>query len=476
MKKSELYFGLALIPLDYAMLLLGAFIAYWLRQNNFFGLLVDAGTVEPDTFTYTVLITSALALMVFALARLYRLKSRRSNLRELSRVFMAVSAAAMLFIVYIFFKKEIFETSRFLVLATWFFSLFTVAAGRLFIFWLQKTLFRSGIGVHRVIIIGDNPQSRRLETLLTKYKHYGYQVISRITDQDGGRIIQQLDEIKSRMRIDELYLMEQTLSLEDLQMVTEYVQRYGIAYKLSPNILETRSSRLWMDMVAGVPVVEVRQTPLVGWGKILKRILDVIGSGLLIIVVSPVMLFVALAIKLSSRGPVIYKNERVGLNGELFDTYKFRTMKTEFCVWNENQDQQKALEVEKELIAQKSKRGGPLYKILDDPRRTKIGAFCAKTSLDELPQFFNVFKGDMSLVGPRPHQQREVDKYKEKYKRLLTIKPGVTGMAQVSGRSDLDFDEEAKLDIFYIENWSIGLDLAILLKTPFVILFNRHAD
>ncbi|MFC1632671.1 sugar transferase [Patescibacteria group bacterium] len=475
MKKSELYFGLALIPLDYAMLLLGAFIAFWLRQNNFFGLLMDAGTVEPETFTITVLITSLLALVVFGLARLYRLKSKRSNRRELSRVFMAVSAAAMLFIVYIFFRKEIFETSRFLVLATWFFSMFTVALARLFIFWLQKALFKKGIGVHRVVIIGDNPQARRLEMLLTKYKHYGYQVVGRITSQDGERIIQQLDEIQKKMRIEELYLMEQTLDLEDLQMVTEYVQRYGIAYKLSPNILETRSSRLWMDMVAGVPVVEVRQTPLVGWGKINKRILDIIGALFLIIITSPIMLAVALAIKLTSRGPVFYKNERVGIKGELFDTYKFRTMKTEFCVWNENQDKEKALEIEKKLIAEKSKREGAVYKILDDPRRTKVGVFCTKTSLDELPQFFNVLKGDMSLVGPRPHQQREVEKYKEKYKRLLTIKPGITGMAQVSGRSDLDFDEEAKLDIFYIENWSIGLDYAILLKTPLVILFNRHS-
>ena len=190
---------------------------------------------------------------------------------------------------------------------------------------------------------------------------------------------------------------------------------------------------------------------------------------------------VALLIKLESfaeqkkAGPIIYKNERIGGDGKKFDVFKFRYMKWEMCTDPNTKEGRKAIEYEKELIAKKSLRKGPLYKIKNDPRKTKVGAFIEKYSIDELPQFFNVLKGDMSLVGPRPHQQREVEKYSEYHRRLLTIKPGVTGMAQVSGRSDLQFEDEYKLDVYYIENWSLWQDIQICLKTV-LVLFKRRRN
>jgi lipopolysaccharide/colanic/teichoic acid biosynthesis glycosyltransferase len=148
-------------------------------------------------------------------------------------------------------------------------------------------------------------------------------------------------------------------------------------------------------------------------------------------------------------------------------------MKWEYCTSVQNPDWKGALEREKELIEKLSVRKGPLYKIKDDPRKTKVGAFIERYSLDELPQLFNVFMGSMSLVGPRPHQEREVNKYREYHRRLLTIKPGVTGMAQISGRSDLDFEDEYKLDVYYIEEWSLWLDISICLKTLPALLRRR---
>lgn len=186
------------------------------------------------------------------------------------------------------------------------------------------------------------------------------------------------------------------------------------------------------------------------------------------------MLLTALAVWLDSKGPIIYKNERVGNDGKKFFVYKFRYMKWDFCVTEENPGVRAALKLEKELIKTQSVRKGPLYKIKADPRKTRVGRVIEKYSIDELPQFFNVLFGSMSLVGPRPHQHREVEKYMDYHRRLLTIKPGVTGMAQVSGRSDLDFEDEYKLDLYYIENWSLLLDIRICLKTVGVLFRRRR--
>ncbi|MCL5795482.1 MAG: sugar transferase, partial [Patescibacteria group bacterium] len=205
-----------------------------------------------------------------------------------------------------------------------------------------------------------------------------------------------------------------------------------------------------------------------------KRIADIIFSLIFIIVFSPIYLIVALLIKFDSRGPIIYCNERVGENGKVFNLYKFRSMKIEYCI-GDGYGGNKALKIESKLIKEKSQRNGPVYKVLEDPRRTKLGKIIERTSLDEIPQFFNVLLGQISVVGPRPHQPREVAKYQSWQRKVLRIKPGITGMAQISGRSDLDFDEEARLDIYYIENWSLWLDAKIVLKTPAAIFKPRKS-
>jgi lipopolysaccharide/colanic/teichoic acid biosynthesis glycosyltransferase len=193
-----------------------------------------------------------------------------------------------------------------------------------------------------------------------------------------------------------------------------------------------------------------------------------------IVLTSPLLILTAIAVRLDSCGPIIYKNERVGNDGKKIFVYKFRYFKNEFCISKDNPKLKDALEYEQKLIETQSVRKGPLYKIKDDPRKTRVGKFIEKYSIDELPQFFNVLFGSMSLVGPRPHQQREVEKYMDYHRRLLTIKPGVTGMAQVSGRSDLDFEDEYKLDLYYIENWSLLLDIQICLKTIGVLFRKRR--
>ena len=230
-----------------------------------------------------------------------------------------------------------------------------------------------------------------------------------------------------------------------------------------------------MKIFNGEPIIEFQHTPLDGWGKVLKRGFDIVAGFGLTFLFSPLMFIIALLIKIEDPdGPIIYTNERVGEDGKKFFVYKFRYMQWKYCITEENPHMKEAIAFEKKLIEERNvRKGGILYKIKDDPRKMRVGAFIERFSLDELPQFFNVLRGEMSLVGPRPHQEREVERYSEYHRRLLTMRPGVTGMAQVSGRSDLDFEDEYRLDVFYIENWSLWLDIMICLKTAGALIRRR---
>ncbi|MBS9784380.1 sugar transferase [Candidatus Gracilibacteria bacterium] len=210
------------------------------------------------------------------------------------------------------------------------------------------------------------------------------------------------------------------------------------------------------------------------WQSVLKRIFDILFSSISLIILSPVFLMIYIGIKIEDfSGPAIYKNRRVGKNEKLFTLYKFRYMYWKDSVkdaYGQSREKDEALAYEESLKQTNNGRNGPLYKIQNDPRKMRFGAFIEKFSLDELPQLINVLKGDMSLIGPRPHQPREVELYSESDKQVLTIKPGISGMAQVYGRDKNSFQEEVAYDVYYIENYSFFLDLAILVRTVFVVL------
>jgi len=252
----------------------------------------------------------------------------------------------------------------------------------------------------------------------------------------------------------------------------DFADEHHLAFRYAADLLGTKVLKTEVSEVAGIPLVEVKRTPLDGWGRIIKRIFDIVFSGLLIIAFSPVMLIAALMIKLDSRGPVFFSRRddgsflyRVGQGGKPFKYFKFRSM-IEHC------DSMRY----KELADRNLRDDGPLVKIKDDPRVTRVGKFIRRFSIDELSEFFLVFRGDMSLVGPRPHLPEEVAKYEHHHKKLLTIKPGITGLAQISGRSDLSFEDEVKLDTYYIENWTMMLDFSILLRTPLAVFRHRSAE
>jgi exopolysaccharide biosynthesis polyprenyl glycosylphosphotransferase len=227
-----------------------------------------------------------------------------------------------------------------------------------------------------------------------------------------------------------------------------------------PDIFQQRLRQLDMDSLGGIPVIGLQQTQISQGALIVKRAIDIVGSIILLILVAPLMLVVILAIRIDSPGPAVFRHRRVGRSGQEFRIYKFRSMI------------QGAEELQSELEPL-NEADGPLFKIRDDPRLTRVGRFLRRTSIDELPQLFNILRGEMSLVGPRPGTPEEVEKYEPWQRERLSIWPGLTGLWQVSGRSNVPFAEMCQLDIYYIENWSLSLDLRILLRTiPYVIF--RH--
>ncbi len=209
--------------------------------------------------------------------------------------------------------------------------------------------------------------------------------------------------------------------------------------------------------MAGIPVVEVVSIGLGPWGRIWKRAFDIVSASLISLAISPVLVAVALAVFFGDGKIPVYRSVRIGKDGKPFTMYKFRSMRPD------------ADDAKKKLAAKNERKDGPLFKIENDPRITPVGRFIRRYDLDELPQLFNVILGNMSLVGPRPHLPEEVGKYEEWQKRVLTLKPGITGMAQVNGRHKNSFEDEVRLDVFYIEHWSVFLDLKILLKTVSVV-------
>lgn len=474
-KKSELIFSAVQVPMDALMITLAALSAFSIRNiPEILALKPKLYQFPLQDYTKIVFIVLPLFILVFALEGLYDIRVTRKFWHEALKVFSATSIALVVVIVAIFLKREWFS-SRFVILAGWLLVTMYVTFGRLILNKTQKWFLKNrGIGVHRVLLIGSNEKNKRIKKIISKNPLLGYKVVSHL--ETGS--VHAVKGIKKQLGIDEIIVCDSSLTDAEQEKLIDYCAINNITYKFIPTSFQT--SKFETGIFGGEPIIEIKNTPLEGWGKILKRTYDIIATSILIIIFSPLMLLIAILIKIESYsekrkgGPIIYKNERIGSDGKKFNVYKFRYMKWAFCTDPNTPEGKKAIEYEKKLIMERSVRKGPLYKIKDDPRKTKIGGLIEKFSFDELPQFFNVIKGEMSLVGPRPHQEREVAKYNEYHRRLLTIKPGISGMAQVSGRSDLKFEDEYKLDVFYIENWSLWLDIQICLKTVGVIFKKRR--
>ena len=470
MKRIDLFFLGVLVPVDYLMLLLAALSSYALRFGPFSSYLATTVTISFAQYMASAVFFGIIFVIIFSLSGLYAPRIRRRLAGEFPRIVTATSTGIAIVIVAIFFQREYFA-SRFIVLAAWGFAILYVFAGRTLVRVVRYFLLRLDIGVNRLAMVGQASTAAAItQTYSTQYR-WGARVAAHFIRWDDATRAQ-LRGMRERHLIDGIILADPGMAREEIISIQSFCDDHHLGFQYVADLLGTEHASIETVMVGSVPVVEVKRTRLEGWGAITKRIFDLIVAGLIIIILSPVLLIVAIAVKLTSKGPIIFKNERVGEHGQLFNTFKFRSMYAEHSVGKQFSNQEEALKLEEKLIKEQSIKVGPLYKIKNDPRLTPIGAFIRNSSLDELPQLFNVIGGSMSLVGPRPHQPREVAKYEPSQKRVLAIKPGITGLAQISGRSDIPFEDEVRLDNYYIEHWSPYLDLIILVKTPLAV-FSR---
>jgi len=471
MNRFELLFSAIRVPVDLILIILAGFLSYQIRISSF---AVEARPIvynlSSSGYNSSVLVFALITIIILAFSGMYVTKRTSTIVVEFYRILISVSTTTLLIILYYFFSSRDIFSSRFLIISIWILSITLLLLGRMTLHLIQDYITRNyKWGVHRIAVIKGNDIAGKLILDALNTKHgFSYQIIEIQKELN----LKNLKHLIITKQIDEVILADTNIEQDKLIKINYLCEEYKIDFQYVPNIFDMYT-QVEIKNLSGMLLFRIKRTTLEGWGSISKRIFDIIVSSLAIMILSPIYIVTIIAIKLDSPGPILYKNRRVGVGKRTFNVYKFRSMYQDLCT---DENNTASIELEQKLLADKNTKSGPLYKIKDDPRVTRLGKFIRKTSIDELPQLFNVLQGTMSLVGPRPHQPREVDKYKQHHKKVLTIKPGITGMAQVNGRSDLSFEEEVLYDTFYIENWSIWLDIIILIKTPWAVIAPRKAD
>lgn len=460
------------------MIVMAGITAYNLRYAEFITELRPVIFELPfGGYLRVLMVVAFLWLIIFAFAGLYSIRSARKLVREIYRVVLACSTGFMLIVVLIFIRRELFD-SRFIVLAGLGFAIFYISFSRSVVRFIQRALYRNGIGVKKVVLVGNSKTTDNLIQEFSSSKNSGYEVVKRFREFSMDSA-QELIEFLKVKEVDEIIQSDPNLTKAERLRLFDFADEHHLVFKYAADLLGTKVLKTEVNEIAGIPIVEVKKTPLDGWGRIIKRICDVLGSILLILFFSPILILAAVIIKIDSRGPIFYLDYRSGQFNKRFLFYKFRSMASHLCDGEGPSATEEGNKMLRELErneAANTRKTDPLHKIKDDPRVTRVGRFIRRWSIDELPQLFNVLRGDISLVGPRPHMTLETARYESHHKKVLTIKPGITGLAQISGRSDLSFEEEVKLDTYYIENWSFLFDLTILLRTPLAVLRGRKVE
>jgi exopolysaccharide biosynthesis polyprenyl glycosylphosphotransferase len=397
--------------------------------------------------------------------------------RHFRKDFMIIIKAGFLSIIVlssIFFILQMKFTSRLYVfiftLTTW---LCLIGEKRI-ISWLLDRMHEQGFNHVNLLIVGTGRRAQEFIRVVKAHSNWGLRVVGLIDDEHGmygkeiegfrvlGRI-QDIPFILHRKVIDRVIFVVPRLWLHRLDDVILACEREGIATSISMDLYDLRIAKMRQTNFNGFPLLEFETFYAKEWQLFLKRAMDILLSLFFIILTSPVYLIAALGIKLTSRGPVFFSQVRCGVNGRKFTLYKFRSMIV-------------GAEMKKKMLDKMNEMDGPVFKIRHDPRITKVGRIIRKFSIDELPQFINVLKGDMSIVGPRPPLPIEVEMYELWQRRRLSLKPGITCKWQVSGRNNVNFERWMEMDLEYIDSWSLWLDIKILFKTFLVVLTGYGAS
>ena len=459
-----------LIALDALLINVAFGIAYIIRYKlQWFRAVDPAYYTDFSAYLPFAIILTLLLIAAYAVEGLYGEQRGRRLWDDVYGLINGTTTGLAVMIIGVFFWRPLFY-SRLIFAYTAVLVIVFLILERLAIRAILSHLRKRGVGVSRVLIVGAGELGRMVMRNVIANPGLGYRIVGFVDDNpskgmtDIGpfKALGELDRLPAVLEEEEIDEVIITLPWQYYRRIMRIMtesERFGVRARVVPDLFQLRLGRVEVNSLNGIPLISVRDVVLPRHYVLLKRISDIVFSALSLVLLSPLMALIAIAIKLDSPdGPVVFKQERIGKDGEPFYIYKFRSMIPE-------------AERVKEKLAELNEADGPIFKIRNDPRTTRVGRIIRRFSLDELPQLFNVLRGEMSLVGPRPALPEEVARYQPWHRKRLQVTPGITGLWQISGRSDLSFDEMVLLDIYYVENWSPFLDLRILLLTiPKVLL------
>lgn len=422
------------------------FFSWYLRFKS--GLFVqDAGVLPAKTYFSALFLIIPGYLLLYSIFQLYMPRRVKSYRKELMDIIRANGIGFMIFILVLYFiKQEHF--SRQMLCIFFFINISLEFASRYLIRTILWKMRKQGLNQKHILMIGESQMAEQYMDRLRENPKWGYQVFAHLKDEE------KLERILEGNELDEVVIALRAEDYGKLERIVDVCEKAGVHTKMIPDFGNVISTRPYIEDVQGIPVIHVRRVPLnIMRNRAAKRAVDLIGATVAIILFSPVMLLTVLVVTLTEEGSVIYRQERVGLHNQVFYMYKFRSM-----------------------IMQDEEKEKAEWSTRNDPRITPVGKLIRRTSIDELPQLFNVLKGEMSLVGPRPERPQFVQKFRDEIPRYMVkhqVRPGMTGWAQINGyRGDTSIEKRIEYDLYYIENWTMVFDMKILILTIFKGFFD----
>ena len=462
-----------LVVADMVLILLAFVVAYYVRYELQWFRAVDP--VSQVGFAAYIPFAVAMVLILpisFRFSGVYPYRRGRSLIEETYAIATATAVGVMAMIIIVLFFRPLLYSRLIFFYAALLVTVF-LGVGRFSLQLAFDHLRTYGVGVRRVILVGAGDVGRMVMRTVVARPDFGYQLVGFLDDNPAkGHTnigpyralgpVDNLSQILEVETVDSVIICLPWQSHRMIQRLLRTCDQSSVRAQVVPDLFQLTKNQVYVEELNGIPLISTRDVSIQGWNLVVKRAFDLVVSVVGGIVALPLCALIAVAIKLDSPGPVLFVQTRIGRNGIPFQCYKFRSMI------------EGAADMRQEL-GTLNEASGPLFKVRNDPRRTRVGRLIRHFSLDELPQIFNVLRGEMSWVGPRPNLPDEVEQYQEWHKKRLTVSPGITGMWQVSGRSDLTFDEMVLLDIYYVENWNLAMDLGILARSIPAILGARGA-
>jgi len=474
---TSLIYNLCLVLGD-AVAIMAAFTAAYILRVSLSHEVLSA-QVEARTYILTLISFLPFWILLFGLLGLYNARVYENRFSELGRLLVGSFIGILFIISYSYITNTAIFPARLVTAYGFALVFFFALLFRTILRGVRRQLFIYGIGINHVLLIGDTAVTHELIDRLSNTAVTGHRVIGMVggvkhplRQESDCRVFKHFEEALQKLKGEPLHTIVQTelyATADRNDEILTYAHQNHVAYRFVPGNSELFVGNIEVDLFQSVPVIAVHQTALVGWGRVVKRLTDLILGGLLLIVASPFMLLIALAEILSGSSSVFFRQTRLTRFNHRFRVFKFRTQYKKYDGTTPEEAFQKMGRPE---AAKQYRENGDFLK--NDPRITPLGRFLRRTSLDELPQLINVVRGDISLVGPRALIPEELELYTKRH-AILSVKSGLTGLAQVSGRRYISFDERRKLDLYYVQNWSFWGDLIILTKTFRIVLFHKGA-